>query len=219
MVETAYITSSFLLRGIHSLIWFKAKPLLFLLLISPSLLLFFLLILSIFLILIPHHLLAWILHFGSLVLHSIEHLISPTSPHTACQIVLDAHSLSPTSPISIEKKEYPESCLIYRAARSSRSSIRILLWMSDTTWPRNWDKAHMVSFGRCLVSCPPTCFLRIFADRSLVSSSATNTQTGDGVAIKKVTNVFSKKILAKRALREIKLLQHFRGHRNVCRVS
>lgn len=29
--------------------------------------------------------------------------------------------------------------------------------------------------------------------------------------MKKVTNVFSKKILAKRALREIKLLQHFRG--------
>lgn len=27
--------------------------------------------------------------------------------------------------------------------------------------------------------------------------------------------MFSKKILAKRALREIKLLQHFRGHRNV----
>lgn len=38
---------------------------------------------------------------------------------------------------------------------------------------------------------------------------------GSEVAIKKVTNVFSKKILAKRALREIKLLQHFRGHRNV----
>jgi len=36
-------------------------------------------------------------------------------------------------------------------------------------------------------------------------------QTNEGVAIKKVTNVFSKKILAKRALREIKLLQHFRG--------
>lgn len=35
------------------------------------------------------------------------------------------------------------------------------------------------------------------------------------VAIKKVTNVFSKKILAKRALREIKLLEHFRGHRNI----
>ncbi|RMZ87848.1 hypothetical protein DV736_g4926, partial [Chaetothyriales sp. CBS 134916] len=45
--------------------------------------------------------------------------------------------------------------------------------------------------------------------------AATNTNTGEGVAIKKVTNVFSKKILAKRALREIKLLQHFRGHRNV----
>jgi len=39
------------------------------------------------------------------------------------------------------------------------------------------------------------------------------------LAIKKVTNVFSKKILAKRALREIKLLQHFRGHRNVCHPS
>ncbi|PWY88494.1 mitogen-activated protein kinase spm1 [Aspergillus heteromorphus CBS 117.55] len=45
--------------------------------------------------------------------------------------------------------------------------------------------------------------------------AATNGQTGEGVAIKKVTNVFSKKILAKRALREIKLLQHFRGHRNI----
>ncbi|RWA07517.1 hypothetical protein EKO27_g7578 [Xylaria grammica] len=44
--------------------------------------------------------------------------------------------------------------------------------------------------------------------------AAVNNQTNEGVAIKKVTNVFSKKILAKRALREIKLLQHFRGHRN-----
>ena len=65
-------------------------------------------------------------------------------------------------------------------------------------------------------------YLRIIQRRLLCSvaltacySAATNTQTGEGVAIKKVTNVFSKKILAKRALREIKLLQHFRGHRNV----
>jgi serine/threonine protein kinase len=50
-------------------------------------------------------------------------------------------------------------------------------------------------------------------------SAATNNATGEGVAIKKVTNVFSKKILAKRALREIKLLQHFRGHRNVRKMS
>ena len=50
-------------------------------------------------------------------------------------------------------------------------------------------------------------------------SAATNNGTGEGVAIKKVTNVFSKKILAKRALREIKLLQHFRGHRNVRKTS
>lgn len=53
---------------------------------------------------------------------------------------------------------------------------------------------------------------------TLYCSAATNQQTGEGVAIKKVTNVFSKKILAKRALREIKLLQHFRGHRNVSNV-
>ncbi|KAL8404221.1 hypothetical protein RB594_009179 [Gaeumannomyces avenae] len=37
--------------------------------------------------------------------------------------------------------------------------------------------------------------------------AAVNNQTSEGVAIKK--------ILAKRALREIKLLQHFRGHRNI----
>jgi len=62
-----------------------------------------------------------------------------------------------------------------------------------------------------------TCFL--CSKHTLICyphSAATNTQTNEGVAIKKVTNVFSKKILAKRALREIKLLQHFRGHRNVC---
>lgn len=49
-------------------------------------------------------------------------------------------------------------------------------------------------------------------------SAASDMHTHEGVAIKKVTNVFSKKILAKRALREIKLLQHFRGHRNVSRA-
>ena len=49
------------------------------------------------------------------------------------------------------------------------------------------------------------------ADIRWVNSAATNTANGEGVAIKKVTNVFSKKILAKRALRELKLLQHFRG--------
>lgn len=54
-----------------------------------------------------------------------------------------------------------------------------------------------------------------FIDTQCSNSAATNNQTNEGVAIKKVTNVFSKKILAKRALREIKLLQHFRGHRNV----
>ncbi|CAG8449461.1 12046_t:CDS:10, partial [Cetraspora pellucida] len=48
-----------------------------------------------------------------------------------------------------------------------------------------------------------------------VVCAARNTITGEGVAIKKVTNVFSKTILTKRALREVKLLQHFRGHKNI----
>ena len=46
-------------------------------------------------------------------------------------------------------------------------------------------------------------------------SAAKNTQTGEDVAIKKVTKVFEKAILAKRALREVKLLRHFAGHENV----
>lgn len=66
------------------------------------------------------------------------------------------------------------------------------------------------------ITIPASCDELNEADQQSTSgSAATNTQTGEGVAIKKVTNVFSKKILAKRALREIKLLQHFRGHRNV----
>ncbi len=35
-------------------------------------------------------------------------------------------------------------------------------------------------------------------------AAATHRRTGEGVAVKKVTNVFSKRILTKRALREIK---------------
>lgn len=45
--------------------------------------------------------------------------------------------------------------------------------------------------------------------------AATHKASGESVAIKKITNVFTKKILAKRALREIKLLRHFRGHKNI----
>lgn len=89
--------------------------------------------------------------------------------------------------------------------------------------PRNWAKVPTVSSGRSAhfrvvveIAISASCDERNEADQQSTScSAATNTQTGEGVAIKKVTNVFSKKILAKRALREIKLLQHFRGHRNV----
>ena len=49
----------------------------------------------------------------------------------------------------------------------------------------------------------------------LTISSAKNLSTNTNVAIKKVQNVFQKAILAKRALREIKLLLHFVGHENI----
>lgn len=45
--------------------------------------------------------------------------------------------------------------------------------------------------------------------------SARHETTGEMCAVKKITNVFSKKILTKRCLREIKLLHHFRGHKNI----
>lgn len=35
------------------------------------------------------------------------------------------------------------------------------------------------------------------------------------LAIKKVSNIFNKEVLLKRAVRELKLMRHFKGHRNV----
>ncbi|KAG2177287.1 hypothetical protein INT43_007944 [Umbelopsis isabellina] len=51
-----------------------------------------------------------------------------------------------------------------------------------------------------------------------VVCAATNTQTNEQVAIKKVTKIFDKPILAKRALREVKLLKHFNGHENITAI-
>ncbi|KAH9815592.1 kinase-like domain-containing protein [Melampsora americana] len=48
-----------------------------------------------------------------------------------------------------------------------------------------------------------------------VVCAAKSQRTGESVAIKKVTKIFTKKILTKRALRELKLLHHFRGHKNI----
>ncbi|KAK6457445.1 kinase-like domain-containing protein [Scheffersomyces xylosifermentans] len=49
------------------------------------------------------------------------------------------------------------------------------------------------------------------------TTTNSNSSSSDGsyVAIKKITNIFSKKILCKRSLRELKLLQFFRGHKNI----
>lgn len=51
-----------------------------------------------------------------------------------------------------------------------------------------------------------------------VVCSAQNKETGENLAIKKVMRVFDKPILAKRALREIKLLRHFSGHENIISI-
>lgn len=47
------------------------------------------------------------------------------------------------------------------------------------------------------------------------SAKFVNSGEEKSVAIKKVTSIFSRKILAKRLLRELKLLRHFRGHKNI----
>ncbi|CAE6473100.1 unnamed protein product [Rhizoctonia solani] len=45
--------------------------------------------------------------------------------------------------------------------------------------------------------------------------AAKHRKSGEGCAIKKITNIFTKRILTKRCLREIRLLHHFRGHKNI----
>ncbi len=69
----------------------------------------------------------------------------------------------------------------------------------DTKKSKNWDKGLMASFGNSVFN------LR----------SCTDLHDNSKVAIKKVTNIFEKPILAKRALREIRLLRHLNGHENV----
>ncbi|KAJ3388253.1 Mitogen-activated protein kinase [Entophlyctis sp. JEL0112] len=46
-------------------------------------------------------------------------------------------------------------------------------------------------------------------------STAKNIQSGRQVAVKQITRVFEGTLLAKRVLREIKLLKHFSGHENI----
>ncbi|XBW38175.1 hypothetical protein QEN19_003770 [Hanseniaspora menglaensis] len=45
--------------------------------------------------------------------------------------------------------------------------------------------------------------------------SATETAFGAQVAIKRVTNIFSRDILLKRAIRELKFMNYFKGHKNI----
>ncbi|KAK4514889.1 uncharacterized protein ATC70_002495 [Mucor velutinosus] len=45
--------------------------------------------------------------------------------------------------------------------------------------------------------------------------AAVNTRNGEKCAIKKVNKLFERPILTRRALRELKLLEHFNGHKNI----
>ncbi|KAF7725928.1 Mitogen-activated protein kinase [Apophysomyces ossiformis] len=51
-----------------------------------------------------------------------------------------------------------------------------------------------------------------------VVCAAKDTEKDEQVAIKKVCRIFEKNILAKRALREVKLLKHFNGHENITSI-
>jgi serine/threonine protein kinase len=50
------------------------------------------------------------------------------------------------------------------------------------------------------------------------SSACKDTELGIQVAIKKINKIFEKRILAKRTLRELKLLRHFNKHENIISV-
>ncbi len=74
----------------------------------------------------------------------------------------------------------------------------VLTWKFDPCKWTRWDiEVHIVVWLFC------------------VWSSASNSETGEEVAIKKIGNAFDNRIDAKRTLREIKLLRHM-DHENVC---
>ena len=52
-----------------------------------------------------------------------------------------------------------------------------------------------------------------------IISAAADDETKKDVAIKKVNKVFDRKILAKRTLRELKLLRHFCNHENIISIQ
>lgn len=50
---------------------------------------------------------------------------------------------------------------------------------------------------------------------SAIDSKSSSGNEAVQLAIKKVSNIFKKEVLLKRAVRELKLMKHFKGHRNV----
>jgi hypothetical protein len=168
--------------------------------------------------------------------HAASLILAPTPPRSSTSpspITTTRHLQTPSPQQPPTALVHPSSLLDtgYRPAlcqwtdplpggRLSKSSTRISLLMSVTRLLRSSDREPTVSSGMSRQPHSRICgtidagrFGISFQNRADVAphSAATNQANGEGVAIKKVTNVFSKKILAKRALRELKLLQHFRG--------
>lgn len=121
----------------------------------------------------------------------------------------------------------------------SLSSISTLLLIASISSSAKWAKVPMALCGRCK-SNSHWLFLLTPWNLAWSCSAAKDTESGEQVAIKKVLvlnpsggcwyyrlwrlthlsfvqvcRIFEKNILAKRALREVKLLKHFNGHENV----
>ncbi|OZJ06043.1 hypothetical protein BZG36_01145 [Bifiguratus adelaidae] len=93
-----------------------------------------------------------------------------------------------------------------------------------------WEFIREVGKGAYGVVCVAFCFIQlddllvqetkkvvvgVFSHVALATSAAQDKTTGEKVAIKKVCKLFERPILTKRALRELVLLQHFNGHKNI----
>lgn len=53
---------------------------------------------------------------------------------------------------------------------------------------------------------------------SAIDTKSLSTGLEHKIAIKKVTKIFSKDILLVRAIRELKFMKFFKGHKNVCKI-
>lgn len=85
----------------------------------------------------------------------------------------------------------------------------------NTSSSVSWVSALTVWSGTAGHVCIPKVLI------ARVCSACRDSEASINVAIKKINKIFDKRILAKRTLRELKLLRHFNSHENVfdCQVA